>query len=37
MLVTAEKYLKFAEATREKGFTTMKPLGMSREVTCRRL
>ena len=27
----------FAEATREKRFTTMTPLGMSRDVTCHRL
>ena len=27
----------FAEATRENRFTTMTPLGMSRDVTCRRL
>ena len=38
MLFTAEKNISnFAEATREKRFTTMTPLGMSRDVTCHRL
>ena len=27
----------FAEATREKRFTTMTPLGMSRDVACHKL
>ena len=32
------KYISnFAKATREKRFTTMTPLGMSRDVTCHRL
>ena len=31
------KISDFAEATREKRFTTMTPLGMSRDVMCHRL
>ena len=32
-----KKISYFAEATRENRFTTMTPLGMSRDVTCHRL
>ena len=37
MHFTAESISNIAEATHEKRFTTMTPLGMSRDITCHRL